>query len=190
MRALSEKRWTVRITALEVTAGRILRSCRFLLILTMGIACAHAQNPNALPASGASSRMAREMLTSHNAVREKLKIPPLQWSDRLAAVAQQWANTLLRKHQFTHNADLPYGENLFDIAGAVATPATAVKFWVSESRNYDYATNTCRGLCGHYTQIVWRDTRYVGCAVARGGGREVWVCEYDPPGNVLGQRPY
>ncbi len=190
MGPLSERQSKIRKTALVGRARRILRPCRFWLILTAGIACAHVQNPNALPAPGASSRMAGEMLAAHNAVREKLKIPPLQWSDRLAAAAQQWANTLLRKHQFTHNADVPYGENLFDIDGAAATPATAVKFWVSESRNYDYATNTCRGLCGHYTQIVWRDTRYVGCAVARGGGREVWVCEYDPPGNVLGQRPY
>jgi len=26
--------------------------------------------------------------------------------------------------------------------------------------------------------------------VARGAGREVWVCNYDPPGNWIGKRPY
>jgi hypothetical protein len=45
-------------------------------------------------------------------------------------------------------------------------------------------------VCGHYTQIVWRNTKSVGCAVARGKGVEVWVCNYDPPGNYAGQRPY
>jgi pathogenesis-related protein 1 len=62
--------------------------------------------------------------------------------------------------------------------------------WAGESRNYDYASNKCRGVCGHYTQIVWAGTREVGCAVATGGGRQVWVCNYDPPGNWIGKRPY
>lgn len=180
------------IAAKGWTAGfkRSLRFCRLSLMLTAGLACAHAQNLNEQPAHNASSGLAREMLAAHNAVRAGVKVPPLQWSEHLAAVAQQWANTLLARRQFIHNLDSPYGENLFDVSGAAATPAVAFKFWASESRNYDYATNTCRGLCGHYTQIVWRDTKSVGCAVARGGGREVWMCAYDPAGNWLGQRPY
>src|SRR5712691_6171246 len=60
----------------------------------------------------------------------------------------------------------------------------------TEARNYDYASNRCHGVCGYYTQIVWRDTREVGCGVARGPGREVWVCDYSPPGNWVGRRPY
>ena len=62
--------------------------------------------------------------------------------------------------------------------------------WAAEARNYDYGSNKCSRVCGYYTQIVWGDAREVGCAVARGGGREVWVCEYDPPGNWVGKRPY
>jgi uncharacterized protein YkwD len=118
-----------------------------------------------------------------------VKLAPLKWSDQLAVVSQRWADHLLARHQFVHS-DSPYGENLFDITGASATPSLVVKQWASESLNYDHAANSCRGLCGHYTQIVWRESREVGCAVARGGGREVWVCSYDPPGNYLGQRPY
>jgi pathogenesis-related protein 1 len=130
------------------------------------------------------------MLSLHNALRADIRIPPLQWSEALASQAQEWANTLLARRQFMHSSDPQYGENLFDITGVRATPALAFRFWASESSNYDYSTNSCRGLCGHYTQIVWRDSKNVGCAVARGGGREVWVCNYDPPGNWLGQRPY
>jgi hypothetical protein len=44
-------------------------------------------------------------------------------------------------------------------------------------------------MCGHYTQLVWRRARQVGCAAARGGSREVWVCEF-PEGNYIGMRPY
>ena len=40
------------------------------------------------------------------------------------------------------------------------------------------------------TQFVWCKTHAVGCAVATDPRREVWVCNYDPPGNVIGYRPY
>jgi pathogenesis-related protein 1 len=138
----------------------------------------------------APSFLAREMLAVHNAVRARAGTAPLVWSDRLAARSQDWADTLLTRRQFFHRPRSAYGENLFEITGAAASPAQVVDAWAAESRNYDYRSNGCRGVCGHYTQIVWGDTKEVGCAVARGGGREVWVCNYDPPGNWVGKRPY
>jgi len=134
--------------------------------------------------------LCREMLAAHNAVRTRVRIAPLEWSDRLAAHARDWAVTLSARRQFAHRPNSAFGENLFTITGASASPAEVVQAWVSESRDYDYKSNGCHGVCGHYTQIVWAGTRQVGCAVARGGGREVWVCDYDPPGNWVGQRPY
>jgi pathogenesis-related protein 1 len=130
------------------------------------------------------------MLAAHNAVRARVKVPPLTWSETLAKQAQFWAHRLLIGNKFDHNPDSPYGENLFDISGDSATPAFVVGTWASESRDYNYATNTCRKVCGHYTQIVWESTKQVGCAVARDSKREVWVCNYDPPGNWIGKRPY
>lgn len=138
----------------------------------------------------AQSPIATEMLAAHNTVRARLKIPPLTWSDKLAAQAQRWADSLLARKQFAHRPKSPYGENLFEIEGALASPAQVVGDWASECRNYDYASNKCRKVCGHYTQIVWATTKEVGCGVARDSLREVWVCNYDPPGNWIGQRPY
>jgi uncharacterized protein YkwD len=134
--------------------------------------------------------IATEMLNSHNTVRVRLKVPPLTWSDKLAARAQQWADSLLARKQFAHRPKSPHGENLFEIEGAIASAAQVVGDWASESRDYDYASNKCRKVCGHYTQIIWANTREVGCGVARDSRREVWVCNYDPPGNWIGQRPY
>jgi len=130
------------------------------------------------------------MLAAHNAVRARAGTAPLTWSDGLAARSQDWADTLLTRKQFVHRPKSAYGENLFEITGASASPAQVVHAWAAESRNYDYNSNKCRGVCGHYTQMVWRDTKEVGCAVAQGAGREVWVCNYDPPGNLVGKRPY
>jgi len=138
----------------------------------------------------APSSLARDMLAAHNAVRARVGIAPLAWSDRLAARSQDWADTLLVRKQFVHRPNSTYGENLFEISGATASAAQVVNAWAAESRDYDYNSNRCRGVCGHYTQIVWGATKEVGCAVAQGSGREVWVCDYDPPGNWFGQWPY
>jgi pathogenesis-related protein 1 len=134
--------------------------------------------------------LAGSMLAAHNAVRQAVGVPALTWSVELATFAQQWANQLVARGQFAHRRNSPYGENLYEITGARTTPSEVVDQWASESKNYRYGSNTCRGVCGHYTQIVWRDTRRVGCAVARTGRTEVWVCNYDPPGNWIGKRPY
>lgn len=92
-----------------------------------------------------------------------------------------------------------YGENLYASAGSTPTGAGVSQDWVSEASSYDYATNSCSGVCGHYTQVVWRATSMLGCAVktcsqnSPFGGHPDWtivVCEYDPPGNYVGQKPY
>lgn len=143
-----------------------------------------------LSAQTAGNSLRREMLAAHNAVRAKVGVPALTWSNKLSGVAQQWADELIARNQFAHHPSPQYGENLFEISGASSTPSRVVDAWASEATNYDYRTNTCRGRCGHYTQIIWRDTKTVGCAVARGHTREVWVCEYEPHGNITGEKPY
>lgn len=181
-----------RTSSVRLTVPRIrfLGRTWWIVILSLGMAGAQSQDTRARHASEPASTIADEMLEAHNAVRASVKVPALQWSDQLAGVAQKWADTLLKQHRFAHSTDSRYGENLFDITGAAAKPSVVVKHWASESQNYNYQLNTCSGVCGHYTQIVWRNTSRVGCAVARGDGREVWVCNYDPPGNWIGERPY
>ena len=133
-----------------------------------------------------------DVVAAHNFIRDRIGVPPLAWSDALAEVAQGWANNLISSGLFMHSRDLRYGENLFQISGpdATSTPFEVVNAWAGEAQSYDYDTNTCHGRCGHYTQLVWRDTKQVGCAVARDSTREVWVCEYAPFGNIVGERPY
>lgn len=66
-----------------------------------------------------------------------------------------------------------------------------IQAWADEVVDYNYKKNTCAKdkLCGHYTQIVWRDTREVGCAKKNyTDGRwkgVIWVCRYSPPGNYV-----
>jgi hypothetical protein len=64
--------------------------------------------------------------------------------------------------------------------------------WGSEKRDYHGDPVTLDNLArvGHYTQMVWRGTTLVGCALALGRNSEVLVCRYSPPGNFLGRQPY
>lgn len=41
---------------------------------------------------------------------------------------------------------------------------------------------------GHFTQLVWKETEKVGVGMATSAKGHVYiVCNYDPPGNVIGQ---
>ncbi|MDB9314262.1 pathogenesis-related family 1 protein [Spirulina sp. CS-785/01] len=133
-----------------------------------------------------------QMLAAHNKWRAKVGVPPVQWSPTLANYAQEWAETLIRENSFEHRQNSNYGENLATASGQQLSPERVVDMWGNEVEYYDYATNSCTPgeMCGHYTQVVWEDTKEVGCGMARNENREVWVCNYNPPGNYVGQRPY
>ncbi|HNY40835.1 MAG TPA: CAP domain-containing protein [Bryobacteraceae bacterium] len=161
-----------------------------VLILLAGPGDAQWRRFGQKPEAAGASTLPREMLAAHNAVRTGAGIPALTWSRELESTARNWANALMARRQFKHRPDTPYGENLFEITGDSASPGDVVNAWAAQARDYDYRSNSCRRVCGHYTQVIWSDTKQVGCGVARGRGREVWVCNYNPPGNVVGQRPY
>ncbi|KAJ9689553.1 hypothetical protein PVL29_014972 [Vitis rotundifolia] len=85
------------------------------------------------------------------------------------------------------------GECIYWGSGDTWTPTDAVRAWADEEKYYNYAANTCEvgEICGHYTQIVWRNTRRIGCArVVCDSGDVFMTCNYDPVGNYIGQRPY
>jgi pathogenesis-related protein 1 len=133
-------------------------------------------------------------------------LPSLTWSASAETVAQAWANRCVYEHNPGRNADgISRGENIAATAPggrADATPAYVVGLWAGEWPDYTYATNSCAPgkVCGHYTQVVWRGTTRVGCAKATctvnspfGASFPTWdffVCDYEPPGNFFGQRPY
>jgi pathogenesis-related protein 1 len=170
----------------------------FILCILISASIALAGKKTITLQSGASSSrpsvntteaLAREMLNAHNNIRKEAELPPLQWSNELAAVSQKWANALIAKNRTAHNTNSLYGENIL-ATGLGSAPSTVVTEWSSESQDYTYRTNTCTGDCGHYTQLVWRNTQKVGCAMAHNTHREIWVCSYDPPGNLRGEWPY
>ncbi|CAI5473705.1 unnamed protein product [Closterium sp. Yama58-4] len=140
-------------------------------------------------------------LDNHNAARAAVGAIPLVWNATLATRAQAWATALTNS---TYNCGLSHGGNSGEgqnLSGASpsgwASDAAAVSWWVGEGDLYSYAvfSGGCStgnwADCGHYTQVIWNNTRTVGCAKAScGTSADVWACHYYPPGNYGGQLPY
>jgi hypothetical protein len=148
-------------------------------------------------------------------------LAPLTWSTELADFAQEWADMLATTCNPQHRDAQTlyakgYGENLAagGGTGGFKTDAQwAVDGWGGEVACWTYGTinDPLRGGgtekcemscyesmmsdgCGHYTQIVWRDTKEVGCGVStcmQGPLQmDIWICNYSPAGNIIGTAPY
>ncbi|KAK4257656.1 hypothetical protein QN277_007218 [Acacia crassicarpa] len=159
----------------------------FLLVLTIPPAAQATYTPKR------SSLTQQLFLGPQNAARSLLRLRPLVWDPKLASYARWYANQRRSDCALRHSNG-PYGENIFWGSGTGWSPAQAAADWVSEKKYYNYGANSCAAgqMCGHYTQVVWKNTRRVGCAkINCNGGKGVFMtCNYDPPGNYIGERPY
>ena len=140
-----------------------------------------------------SDREITRILEYHNKVRSDVNVGALRWSDNLARFAGSWADELATKGcTLEHRKNSEYGENLFLGTASHFGVADAAKAWEGEKRFYGGGRLSRSNWyeSGHYTQMVWRKTREVGCAKSLCDGNMIVVCNYDPPGNYLGERPY
>ena len=139
------------------------------------------------------------LLAAHNAERARMGVPALAWDPSLAADARSWADDLAASGRFEHSPDAPgkplQGENLWAGTPRAYSPEAMVALWGSEKVDYRpgiFPNNSRSGdveRVGHYTQLIWRSSRRVGCAAAVGKDEEFLVCRYSEAGNIIGQRP-
>lgn len=158
------------------------------------------------------------LLAQHNQVRSSAvpsaaNMSRLVWDAKLESVAQNWA----AQCNFAHNPNRgsayaalstnagQVGENIYVTTGTRASALSgtnaATALWASEVSDYTHASNSCAAgkVCGHYTQLVWANTRRVGCAIQlcptviglpNFTNAQLLVCDYNPAGNFIGQSPY
>lgn len=140
----------------------------------------------------------RLLLDAHNAARKEVGVPALNWSESLARYAQEWADHLASTiYRIEHRPNSgkwkqEHGENLFMGTAGHYGVGDAVASWYTEKSAYHGgAIEMSRFYAyGHYTQLVWKNTRNFGCAKAESNGNIIIVCNYDPPGNMVGYMPY
>ena len=158
-----------------------------------------------------AANFANNILAVHNSERADVKVPLLGWSDKLAADAKTWADSMAITHDYRHDTEhlgnLGEGENLQAQVFFLSDPPSTSKLqagWVNEKNYYQQwvtktlpTTSNWTGWSpGHYNQMVWNTTKEVGCATGFTSGlspdtRGVYlVCRYSPPGNFPGQTPY
>jgi pathogenesis-related protein 1 len=163
----------------------------------------------------------RQALEAHNRERQNYAgVGPLQWSPELAQYAQQWTDTIASQRPQWQNSPPPHrpnnardnpfkpneplGENLHGNSAATTLP-NAVQSWINEKQWYHYDQDNGMGAsgqppgctapwpqsCGHFTQVIWKNTQLVGCGKATAADGATYIaCNYYPAGNWQGQKPY
>ena len=130
------------------------------------------------------------ILDAHNMYRTEVNVDSIKWDEQLAIGAQEWANKLAKKNCILkHNTSIDFGENLH-WTDEPELIYDCVYSWGEEKKYYNGGKNI-NNKNGHYTQMVWWSTNYVGCAFAKcKKGAEIWVCRYSPPGNIIGEKAF
>ena len=184
-----EEAQTVFITV-DLIRGSASFSLRVSSMPT-GVSAAFKEAAKEATATALTTVEAAEMVEAHNRWRQRYDTDPVEWSDELATYAQAWADELAAAGMtLRHRSPNPYGENLFWSKGAPRTPTEVVDAWGREEASYDHSQNNWWPKAGHFSQVIWKSTRRIGCGVARVGDQELWVCNYDPRGNWSGELPY
>jgi hypothetical protein len=144
-----------------------------------------------------------EWVEAHNKYRRMHLAPPVVWNDTLAQEALACANTVHGKKGPNKNSNhCNYGENYH--SSKTDSAETIVGDWYNnppwrEEENYTklvgYGNEPEVKIIdgkkkivdldkfGHFTQVVWNNTREIGCATGAHGT----VCNYFPYGNYQNQ---
>lgn len=139
------------------------------------------------------------LLALHNRERQAVGVPPLRWDPALAAAAASYGPHLAARGRLQHSPQQTrpgQGENLWMGTRAAYSLEDMVGGWAAERRLFrnapfpDVSRSGNWSDVGHYTQMVWRGTTRVGCAVHRSAQWDFLICRYSPPGNVVGQRVF
>lgn len=136
---------------------------------------------------GATAAQQKLILDLHNAERKDYGANPLTWNSQLEKYALDYAKGCAWKH-----SGGPYGENLAASYGYPDAISQGINGWNNERSDY----NPASPMYSHWTQVVWKGTSEVGCALVKcpagsiqpgWGETQYLVCEYQKPGNYAGQ---
>ncbi|XP_034152943.1 repressed by EFG1 protein 1 isoform X2 [Esox lucius] len=127
-----------------------------------------------------------QFVDAHNDYRQKHGAPPLTLSSDLCISAQKWADHLLSSKCLEHSST-DHGENLYYASSSVPKEYNgkdAVDSWYSEIKDYHFDKPGFTPGTGHFTQVVWKDSREVGVGIATDGKTIIVVGQYHPAGNI------
>uniref|UniRef100_A0A0N4ZV26 SCP domain-containing protein n=1 Tax=Parastrongyloides trichosuri TaxID=131310 RepID=A0A0N4ZV26_PARTI len=119
----------------------------------------------------------------HVMYRSWHQVDPLQIDPEIEIYAQNYSEYLAanRKNKVVHSHG-PYGENILRSGTNIAEKLGSY-YWYNEVKKLNFSKPEYNGGVGHFTQLVWKDTKKIGCGVSQSGGDVFTVCNYSPRGN-------
>jgi hypothetical protein len=109
-------------------------------------------------------------------------VDQVAWSDSLAAAAQRWADRGEFKHatgsEAAYNLSPPEGPAGENLAKGHNSVEDVVDTWYNEVANCGSLPGCktgSKGVTGHFTPIVWKGVKEIGCAI---GPQKIYVCRY------------
>ncbi|MFL6844809.1 MAG: CAP domain-containing protein [Allosphingosinicella sp.] len=142
------------------------------------------------------SRLEARMLALHNRERAATGAPPLAWDASLAAAAAAYGPSLERLGKLEHSPPatrIGQGENLWMGTRGAYSLEEMVGGWAGEKSLFRPGIFPRVSASGnwsdvaHYTQMIWKDSTRIGCALHRSRDWDFLICRYSPPGNVVRQ---
>ncbi|GIX80528.1 golgi-associated plant pathogenesis-related protein 1 [Caerostris darwini] len=139
-----------------------------------------------------AGKFEEDCLKKHNEYRTKHGVPKLELSDEICAYAREWANHLAAVDSFKHRTERKYGENIFmkwsSDPNHVVSGDAAVESWYSEIKDHTFGQEPRSLKSGHFTQVIWKDSKRMGVAWAKSKtGKILVVANYEPAGNFVGR---
>jgi len=134
----------------------------------------------------------QEGLIMHNKYRKAHHAPEIKLNKELCEIAQKYAEHLVEINTMTHSharfKGTAMGENLYYCSGFQPDGGMPVTSWYDEIKDYDFKNGRSKGgVIGHFTQVVWKGSQYVGMGIASKGNNYFVVANYFPAGNWDGE---
>ena len=140
----------------------------------------------------------KAVLEAHNRLREQHEdTEPLCYGesgDDVTFTAQEWTEKQAADGAMQHSSGGSFGENLAtggttgDVMAKMPAYMAAAGMWYDEIKDWDFEKSATKGgVTGHFTQVVWKNSKQVNCGYAT-YKKESWnwylvTCQYYPPGN-------
>ena len=135
-------------------------------------------------------------LEEHNKYRKMHGVPSLQLDNLLIKYATAYAESLAKNSNDNYlipsgnyyEGDQKLGENLFQCNKVILNMENLtypLSTWYKEKEFYNFNTNTGEKGTANFTQMVWKNTKKLGCGIGQKTETSYKVvCYYLPQGNI------
>ncbi|KAI8129994.1 Golgi-associated plant pathogenesis-related protein 1 [Lucilia cuprina] len=124
---------------------------------------------------------AENILKSHNNYRAKHGCPMLQLSQELMDYCEMYTELLIDNKPCPETPQ--YAISITYFPEVIPSADEIVSNWYNEIVNYDFQNPKFNEDSKHFTQIIWKNTKFMGVAVRKSDENSIVAIRYEPSGN-------